>query len=146
MESDLKLLNAVLDTIIPASPDGTKPSAGSLELIDAVREAIGDFWPTAVEGLHSLDAKARESGASGFDALSLEGRTELLSRSQESHPGLLPSLVFQTYSAYYQHPKAVEALGLEARPAFPGGFEIEEDDPSLLEPVRRRGPLYRKAD
>ena len=146
MESDLKLVNAVLDTLIPASEDGTKPGAGSLDLSEAIREASGDFWPGVLEGIRSLEAEARKTGASGFEALSLSDRSELLSRSQESHPGVLQSLVFQCYMAYYRHPKALEALGLEARPPFPDGFDIEDFDPALLDPVRRRPPFYRKVD
>ena len=146
MESETKLVNAVLDTIIPASEDGTRPGAGSLDLSEAIREASGDFWPSTLQGLLTLDEHARQSGASGFEDLPLQDRSDLLSRSEESHPGLLPSLVFQTYSAYYRHPQALEALGLEARPPFPKGVELEEGDPSLLEPVRRRAPFYRKTE
>ena len=146
MESHTHLLDAVLDTIIPASKDGRMPSAGELELGEGIREANGAFWPGTLEGLEALDASAQEKGAEDFHALSPPDRCEILALSQESHPALLPGLVFQTYSAYYRHPRVLEALGLEARPPFPKGFEIEEGDPALLEPVQRREPFYRKVE
>ena len=43
----------------------------------------------------------------------------------------------------YVRKQALEALGLEARPPFPEGHEIEPNDHSLLDPVRARGPVYR---
>jgi hypothetical protein len=45
--------------------------------------------------------------------------------------------------AYYQAPRVVEALGLEARPPHPKGYEVELGDLTLLDEVRRRGKLYR---
>lgn len=146
MEDNTHLLDAVLDTLIPASEDGRMPSAGRLELGEMIREANGAFWPSTLEGLMALDEEARQKGAAGFNALSPLERREVLALSEESHPTLLPGLVFHTYSAYYRHPQVLEALGLEARPPFPKGFEIEEGDPSLLEPVQRRAPFYRKVE
>jgi len=35
---------------------------------------------------------------------------------------------------------------MEPRPPFPKGFTIEEGDWTLLDPVRRRGKLYRDVD
>jgi hypothetical protein len=58
--------------------------------------------------------------------------------------GFVQSLTFPLYIAYYQHPRVLEALGREARPPHPEGYEIEPFDPSLLEPVRRRPKLYRE--
>ena len=146
MKSNTHLLDAVLDTIIPASKDGRMPSAGRLELGESIREASGAFWPGTLEGLEALNASAQEKGAEGFHALSPVERQETLALSEESHPSLLPGLVFQTYSAYYRHPRVLEALGLEPRPPFPKGFEIEDGDLSLLEPVQRREPFYRKVE
>jgi hypothetical protein len=48
------------------------------------------------------------------------------------------------YSGYYQHPRVVEALGLEARAPHPKGFSMEPDDWTILDPVRARGKMYRE--
>ena len=55
----------------------------------------------------------------------------------------MPALLFLAYSGYYQHPRVVETLGLEARPPHPKGYAMEAFDPSLLDAVRRRGKIYR---
>ena len=39
----------------------------------------------------------------------------------------------------------MRSLGMEPRPLFPKGFEVEQGDWSLLDPVRARPKLYRDA-
>ena len=102
------------------------------------------FDAVIVAGLAALDALARERGAAGFAALPREERTAVLKAYAEREPGFVPGLVFQTYTAYYLEPRVVEALGLEARPPHPKGYEMEPNDLSLLDPVRARpGPRRR---
>ena len=52
-------------------------------------------------------------------------------------------LTLHAYTAYYQQRRVIEALGREARPPHPRGYEMEPNDLSLLEPVRHRPKLYR---
>ena len=56
----------------------------------------------------------------------------------------VPAFLFVAYSGYYTDVRVVEALGFEARPPHPQGYEMGPDDLSLLEAVRRRGKLYRE--
>src|SRR6516162_1999713 len=41
--------------------------------------------------------------------------------------------------------RVMRSLGLEPRPPYPKGFEVEQGDWSLLDPVRARPKLYRDA-
>ena len=45
---------------------------------------------------------------------------------------------------YYRDDRVMRSLGLEPRPPFPKGFEVEQGDWSLLDPVRARPKLYRE--
>jgi hypothetical protein len=54
-------------------------------------------------------------------------------------------LTMQAYVAYYQDPRVLGVLGLAARAPHPQGHEMEENDLTLLDDVRRRPPLYRRA-
>jgi hypothetical protein len=57
----------------------------------------------------------------------------------------LPAFLFLVYSAYYTHPRVVEALGFEARAPHPRGYEMDTVDLApLLAAVRRRGKMYRE--
>ena len=80
----------------------------------------------------------------GFAALASPEREDALRELASEQPGFLPGLLFQTYAAYYQHPRVLEGLGLEPRPPHPKGYAMEDGDLALLDAVRRRPPLYRK--
>jgi hypothetical protein len=68
----------------------------------------------------------------------------VLRELEVSEPGFVPGLVFQTYATYYQHPRVLEALGVDPRPPHPKGYDLEPGDLSALERVRARGRLYRE--
>lgn len=138
-----RALACVLDEIIPPSDDGRFPGAGELGLVSYVRERAADLVPMIVQGLSSLDELAQGRGAVDFEAIPRSERRGVLEGLAGREPGFLPLLVFHTFSGYYQQGPVLEALGLEARPPFPGGHEIEANDLSLLDPVRERGPVYR---
>jgi hypothetical protein len=137
----------VLDEIIPPSPDGRLPGAGELGLADhveAVLRRAPELRPVVARGLAALDALAREHGARDFAALPRDARVEALHGLAATEPQCLPGLVFHTYTGYYQAARVLEGLGLEPRPPHPKGHVLEAGDLGLLEPVRRRGKLYRE--
>jgi hypothetical protein len=43
--SERRILEALLDTLIPASDDGAMPSAAELDLVGHLQEAAADFFP-----------------------------------------------------------------------------------------------------
>jgi len=140
-------LAAVLDAIVPPSADGRLPGAGALGLASFIEARViehPDLRPAVEQGLATLAALARERGADGFAALPADARAGLLNELGTREPAFLPGLIFQTYVGYYQHPRVLEGLGVEGRPPFPEGYALEPFDPELLEPVRRRDPLYRR--
>jgi uncharacterized membrane protein len=137
-------LAAVLDTLIPPSADGRLPGAGEIGLADALREATAGARAVVDQGLAAADAAAGARGAPRFAALALEDRVAVLRELEQREPAFLPGLLFHLYAAYYRHPRVMEALGLEARPPHPRGYELEPGDLAALERVRARGPLYRE--
>ena len=131
------LLNLILDTLIPASEDGRMPGAGSLGLADTI-------WEQTVDSRDMLDAGLDAVRDAGFEELDLEGRVNLLRRMEPTHPAFVKSLYVPTCTAYYQHPKVMLALGLEGRPPYPKGYDLEPGNLDGLEKVRARGKLYRE--
>ena len=140
-------LSCALDRLIPPSADGRFPGAGELGLaayVDRLVQQRPELRPLLAEGLAALETGAERRGARGYAALPREARLELLHELAGSLPGFVPTLLFLTYTGYYREPRVMAALGLEARPPFPKGYDLGESDFSLLEPVRRRGRLYRE--
>ena len=134
-QQTLTLVNA-LDTIIPASSERGMPAAGQIGVAEHVLQGT-DFLPAVAAGLSALiDA--------GFNDLDPPQRVAALNELTVSQPGFLPVLIFQAYQGYYQNAATLEALGLPPRPPHPLGYPVEENDLSLLEPVRGREKLYRE--
>jgi len=140
------LLDCVLDEILPAREDPTLPGAGALGIGRYVAEKLGDTLPLIVSGLEALDRIAAERGAVDFASAPADERVALMNEVAAGQPGLLESLVFHGYCGYYQDPRVVEALGLEARPPHPEGYPLESGDLKLLDPVRARERLYREPE
>jgi hypothetical protein len=153
MTDDLDLTSAerdalagVLDELLPRSQDGRFPSAGELGLVTYVGRRIrrAPAWETVRTGLAALDAAARRDGAAGFAALGREAREAVLREHEANAPGFFAALLVEAYAGYYQHPRVVEVLGMEARPPFPGGYRVEPSDfAALLAGVRARPKMYR---
>ena len=141
-EDEKRVLSSVLDEIIPPSDDGRLPGAGQLGLAGYVVEALQktpELQSMIAQGLSDLDNLARSRNAPDFAALSREDKLQLLNEW-----GFVLPLTLHAYTGYYQHPQVVEALGLEARPPHPKGYQMEPNDLTLLDAVRRRPKLYRE--
>jgi len=143
-DAQRRALAALLDTLIPPGDDGGPPGAGEIGLADLVEAQVPDLHAMLRDGLAVLDAQAVERGASDFAALAAPERREALEELSAAQPAFLPGLVFHTYIHYYQDPRVVSALDLEARPPHPQGYPLEPGDLSSLERVRARQGLYRE--
>jgi hypothetical protein len=138
-DDDRATLAAVLDELLPASDDGRMPGAGALGLAGWVEQSARDR--SELEGF--LAPTLAALAALGFAALERGARLALLKELEQASPGPFRALLVVTYGGYYQHPRVVEALGLEPRPPFPRGYAVPPSDPELLEAVRKRSPFYR---
>ncbi|MGH7790273.1 MAG: gluconate 2-dehydrogenase subunit 3 family protein [Candidatus Binatia bacterium] len=142
-----RVLDRALDEIIPASPDGRMPGAGELDLAGAIARALAptpELLQMIVRGVAALEDLAASRHAQRFAALAPPEQTALLRVLESSEHSFPPILMLYTYAAYYQHPRIVEGFGLEARAPHPRGYEMAPNDLSLLDPVRRRGKMYRE--
>jgi len=145
--SELQALACALDEIIPARDDRRLPGAGEVGVAAFVEEAL-DRTPflkdMVFESLAALEALARERHACTFLEVSAAGRGALLGELANGDHGFPPVVTLQALAGYYQNPRIVEALGLEARPPHPLGYDMGRDDMSLLDPVKRRKKMYRR--
>jgi hypothetical protein len=112
--------------------------------VDRTLQRIPDVHAAVVASLAELNRLAERRGAARFTALSPELRGEVLGELSCSEHPFPPMLMLYTLGCYYAHPRVLAHYGLEARAPHPKGYEVAPNDLSLLEPVRRRGPIYRK--
>jgi hypothetical protein len=134
-------LRAIAAEIIPASAEFDVPGADDPAIQadilatlgrDAgfVREALDQLARLAGGPLASLDPARRQAVA-----------VELRATGGEA-VATLSRVVLQ---CYYRDDRVVRSLGLEPRPPYPKGHVLEEGDWSLLDPVRLRPPMWRRA-
>lgn len=141
-ERQERCLAGVLDEIVPPG-EGGLPGAGELGLASKIGQ-IPELAEVLEQGLTALEELATRRGAEEYAALPQPERLTALNEVAAAQPVFLPGLVFQTYLAYYQHARVVEALGMPPRPPFPLGYEMEPSDlDALLAEVRQRKKLYR---
>ena len=136
-------LRILLDMIIPPNPARGMPGAGELDLVGYLTE----FQPDQIEAIRTeLDQLSQEARAHfhrGFAELEQGDRDRLVARLRAETEQFAKNIVVETMACYYQDDRVVLALGMEARPPFPKGHEVDSGDLSLLDPVRERKPLYR---
>jgi hypothetical protein len=95
-----------------------------------VREGLDQLARLAGKPLAELDPARREAVAKEFRAT---GGTPA---------AILVRVVLQCYS---RDDRVLRSLGLELRAPFPKGYELEQGDWSLLDPVKARPPMLRRA-
>ena len=138
-----ELLAAVLDTIIPPGEGEGLPGAGEVGLGEVLPREAPELVPLLAEALEALRDALSERGMADFARLEASEKRSLLETLAERQPAFLPAMLFQVYTRYYREPRVLAALGLQARPPYPLGYELEGGDLDLLAPVRARPPLYR---
>ena len=71
-------------------------------------------------------------------------RLEIASAFRAEGGPALAAITRVVLLCYYRDDRVMAALGQEARPPFPKGHTVEQGDWSLLDPVKKRPPFYRR--
>ena len=146
-EPQRELLKALVGSIIPASKDYGSPGADDPLIFRDILVTASPYTDLFAAGLEDIDQQAiRNHDGIGFASLSASDQNAMAENLSRSLNGFLRTLVSITVQCYYRDDRVMQALGMEPRPPFPEGFNIEEGDWTLLDPVRRRGKLYREVD
>lgn len=126
-EQQQSLLAALLDALIPASKDGTMPSAADVNFKCYLRTQAGDFVAELTSILGQLDP--------AFPDLSLKQRCEQLSEFSANEPQAFQNLLSRVYDCYYQDGRVRSEIGVVTGAVFPQGNQIIPGDLALLDPV-----------
>ena len=136
-----RILNILLNLIIPPSHDGKMPGAADVGFLGYVHNENKLFW--IKEGLQSIAKESHNKYGREFLALSDFEQAELIESLRRQLFQYFSRLTTEVINCYYQHDDVLEALGIEARPPFPQGYHIGKWNMTLLEPVYERGKIYR---
>ena len=135
---DLRVIAAMM---IPESAEYNVPGADDAAVqadilatmgreTDGVRAALQHLARLAGQPLAQLDGTSRDAVASEF-------------RATGGAPAA--TLIRVILQCYYRDDRVLRSLNLELRPPFPRGYELEQGDWSLLDPVKARPAMWRKA-
>jgi len=135
-----RTLTSLLDLIIPASEDGKMPGASDIVFIDYTNNE--NLLSLIQEGLIRIIDESNNQYGQEFSALSVAEQLEIVNGLKRILLRFFTDLTTQVVQCYYQHDDILKAIGLDARPPFPKGYDVEEGDILLLEPVFLRGKIY----
>lgn len=136
---NIACLRCIAGHMIPSSDEFAMPGADD----EAIISDMMDFPSRDAAELQRVLTLIDIEAAGSLAALPRDQQIACLTRLRGENPGPFVVLEAVVARAYYRDARVLEALGLEPRPPFPGGFEVEQGDFSLLEPVKARGRLYR---
>ena len=134
-------LRCLAEMMIPASAEYGMPGAGDGTIFADILRTLGRDAEHVLTVLRMLDQIAGGVFADMEPALRETAAMQL--RESGGEPLIYAERII--LQCYYRDDRVMRSLGLEPRPPFPKGFELEQGDWSLLNPVRVRPKLYRDA-
>jgi hypothetical protein len=130
-----RTLRCLAEMMIPASAEFSVPSAADDVIFADILRSLGRDEPHVMTVVRELE------GFADLAPAQREARTaQLRERGGEALMGLCRIIL----QCYYRDDRVMRSLGMEPRPPFPRGHEVEQGDWSLLDPVRKRPKLFRE--
>jgi len=135
---DLRVVSAMM---IPASAEYDVPGADDGAIQADILATLGRDSKRVGEALDHLARLA------GMPLAQLDqARRDAVAKEFRSSGGAAAAILIRVVlQCYYRHDRVLRSLGLELRPPFPKGHTLEQGDWSLLEPVKARPSMWRRA-
>jgi hypothetical protein len=138
-EAELADLRCLAGMIIPPSATYGVPGADDDTIFADIVTSVG----RDADRVRAALVRLRALALGPFAALDATRRAEVAARLREDGGTAVGTLTRIVLLCYYRDDRVMASLGLEARPPFPKGHELEQGDWSLLDPVRARKPFWR---
>jgi hypothetical protein len=137
---ETRSLRCVAGMMIPASTLHGVPGADDAAIFADIVDSIGLDAALVKQALQRLDTLA----GGIFADLDPVQRQSAVAALREVDDEPLAALTRVIVQCYYRDDRVMRSLDMEVRPPFPKGFEVEQGDWSLLDPVRTRAAFYRR--
>ena len=138
-EAERMSLRLIAGMMIPATDE--LPGSDDAAIFADIVGSLGRDASLVRDALRQLDAlsggRFADAGANAREAAIAALRAESKAQIEALHR-VIPQ-------CYHRDDRVMRAFGMEPRPPFPQGFDVEQGDWSLLDPVRARPKLYRPA-
>lgn len=138
------ILDIVLDQMIPDDPIRGKPSAADVGVFEYIAERNPESFVEIGRQLDELETFASSAYRNHYVELTRESQDETLNRLREQDSRFLLVLALQAVECYYLDSRVMTAIGLPSRPPYPDGYTVHRGDLTLLDPVLKRGQIWRR--
>ena len=139
-DAEARDLRALAGIMIPASSAHGVPGADDALIYADILNSLERDTVDAQIALRQL----AELAGGPFADLAPERRAEVALRFKQDGGAPLFSLNRVVLLCYYRDDRVMRALGQEPRSPFPQGHVVEQGDWSLLDPVKKRPPMWRR--
>ena len=137
-DDELGVLRSLAAMVIPENDAYSVPGADDDLIFADIRVSAQGNEVAVRKGLQ-LAMTVQQALGSTLSATNLDGYDRLEGRAEL---GPVVGLILQ---CYYRDDRVMESLGMEARPPFPKGFQVDQGDWSMLEAAQQRGKIWRDA-
>ncbi len=134
-------LGVIAAMMIPASAEYKAPGADDAAIQADILATVGRDTRLVAE---ALDHLARLAGVPLAELDAARGKA-IAKEFRATGGAAAAMLVRVVLQCYYRDDRVLRSLGLELRPPFPQGYTLEQGDWSLLEPVKARPSMWRRA-
>jgi hypothetical protein len=138
--NEIRSLRCVAGMMIPASTSHGVPGADDDMIFADIVDSIGLDAAQVKQALLHLDGSAGEV----FADVDPARRQKAAAAVRDAGGEPLMALTRVIVQCYYRDDRVMRSLGMEVRPPFPKGYEVEQGDWTLLDPVRARAAFYRR--
>jgi hypothetical protein len=138
--NEIRSLRCAAGMMIPASAVHGVPGADDDTIFADIVASIGLDAALVKQALRHLDALV-DGVFADVDPARRQSATAALRDAGGENLTALTRVIVQ---CYYRDGRVMRSLGMEVRPPFPKGYEVEQGDWSLLDPVRARAAFYRR--
>jgi hypothetical protein len=140
-DQEKRTLAAMCARMIPASDQYKVPGADDPLIQADIAKSLGRDATAVHDTLALLDRIA----GGDFAALPVAKQDEACATLRAEGGMNLTLTTRIVLQCYYRDDRVMISLGMEPRPPFPKGHELPQGDWSLLDPVRKRGKIWRDA-
>jgi len=139
---ELADLRRLVGFMVPPSAEYCVPGADDPVIFADIVRSLGRDEQDVRQALAIL----REMAGGGFNAMG-EAKAEATATALLERKGReITSLGRAVLQCYYRDERVLTSLGLKPGSPFPKGHQVEQGDWTLLDAVRRRGPMWRDVD
>ena len=136
------LIAVIVEMVIPA--DDEMLGAADPDILCAIISRMEENATVAAMALGVIDEISVLHSNQSFLESDQQDRQTVIETFRAEQVELTQFIQLYVVASYYQDDRVMAALGLEARPPHPGGYEVETTDWSILDPVRLKEKIYRQ--